>query len=151
MVTSIQEFFLSYLMRLVSASLQTHVSKTIEFFQIHEEDAALHASIFHLGTLETDTIVQNSSVLDRTQNLLYQSHQQMKESLSTVAFGFVSYMYASYPLLGSVCFEILDLTHDCGQILTRCLVQQKVLLSIPGVQLSLLIIYTNILDNSIKV
>lgn len=39
-------------MRLVPASLQPYVSKAIEFFQIHEEDAALHTFLLYLNTLK---------------------------------------------------------------------------------------------------
>ncbi len=42
-------------MCLVSASLQSHMSQTIEFLQIHEVDAALHTSLLHLSILTTDT------------------------------------------------------------------------------------------------
>lgn len=43
-------------MRLVPASLQPYVSKTIKFFQIHEEDAALHTFLLYLDTLTTNTV-----------------------------------------------------------------------------------------------
>lgn len=41
-------------MRLVPASLQSYVSKAIKFFQIHEEDAALHMFLLDLDTLRAD-------------------------------------------------------------------------------------------------
>lgn len=47
-------------MRLVPASLQPYVSKAIKFFQIHEEDAALHTFLLYLHTLRTNTVDKNS-------------------------------------------------------------------------------------------
>lgn len=41
-------------MCLVPAPLQSYVSKAIKFFQIHEEDAALHTFLLHLDTLRAD-------------------------------------------------------------------------------------------------
>lgn len=43
-------------MRLVPASLQSYVSKAIKFFQVHEEDAALHTFLLYLDTLKANTI-----------------------------------------------------------------------------------------------
>lgn len=47
-------------MRLVPASLQSYVSEAIKFFQIHEEDAALHTFLLHLDTLRADVNVIDS-------------------------------------------------------------------------------------------
>lgn len=44
--------FLFYLMCLISSSLESHMSKSVEFFQVHEVDAALHAFLLHLHTLK---------------------------------------------------------------------------------------------------
>lgn len=46
-----------YLMCLISSSLESHMSKSVEFFQVHEEDAALHAFLLHLHTLKIKQLV----------------------------------------------------------------------------------------------
>lgn len=56
-------------MRLVPASLQPHVSKAIKFFQIHEEDAALHAFLLYLHTLRTNTVDENSTFVLKIKGL----------------------------------------------------------------------------------
>lgn len=56
-------------MRLVPASLQSYVSEAIKFFQIHEEDAALHTFLLHLDTLRADVnFIENT--------IFFQYHKQ---------------------------------------------------------------------------
>lgn len=55
-----------------------------------------------------------------------------------------------YPLFGSIGFQLLDLTHDCGQALTCFFVLQVVLLRVPAVQLRLLVVDTYILNEKNK-
>ena len=74
-------------------------------------------------------------------------HWHWYQSIITEQTGCVSLEYDSYPLLGSIGFKLLDLTHERGQTLTRLFVLLIVLLRVTAIQLHLLIIHTCILTN----
>lgn len=144
-------------MGLVSASLQPYVSQAIEFFQIHEKDAALHTFLLHLHTLRTKNVIrihhlhkQNIHIFFSITNKIYHGllcfFLQRPESGIMLCLS-VFFDDASYPLLGSICFEILDLTHEISQTLTWLLELLVILLSISAVQFNLLAVHTYVLNN----
>ena len=66
-------------MRLVSASLQSHMSQTVELFQIHEVDAALHTSLLNLCTLRIKGLLRLYSYFNRTHSITMPLHAQYVE------------------------------------------------------------------------